>query len=256
MIKNYKQNQKMIKSTKILGINFVNGEYQLVKSYLNNKNFMVVPSAPGLATIDLDIKYYKSIKNSDFAIPDSSFMIILNLIINKKIIKKLSGAKFLKLFLKEKFLKKENVLFLVDPSKHESELNRKYLNDIGIPIKKTNQYTAPQYKKNVEDYQLLESLNKLKYKPKYILINIGGGIQEKLGYFLKNNLSFECSIICTGAAIAFVTGAQTKIPKMIDMLFLGWLTRIISNPKVFIPRYIKAFRLIKVFIKYKKGLIK
>ena len=108
---------------------------------------MVVPSGPGLATIDKDIKYWEALKNSYFALPDSSFMVILyGLFFNKKI-NKLSGAKFLKLFLNEIELQDKNMLFIIDPSLIESDKNRKYLNQIGIPITQENQYIAPIYDK-------------------------------------------------------------------------------------------------------------
>jgi len=64
-----------------------------------------------------------------------------------------------------------------------------------------------------------------------------------LGSYLKYNLDYKPSIVCSGAAIAFLTGQQAKIPSIFDKLYLGWLIRIIFNPFIFIPRYIKAFKL-------------
>jgi len=82
-----------------------------------------------------------------------------------------------------------------------------------------------------------------KDKPRYIVINLGGGVQELLGSYLKFNLDYKPSIICSGAAIAFLTGQQAKIPLIFDKFYLGWLVRIIFNPSAFISRYIKAFKL-------------
>ena len=79
------------------------------------------------------------------------------------------------------------------------------------------------------------------------MINIAGGIQEKLGYYLKKNFSNSTSLICTGAAIAFLTGKQAKIPSFIDNMYLGWFARIVQNPKLYTIRYIKAFRLFYMF---------
>jgi UDP-N-acetyl-D-mannosaminuronic acid transferase (WecB/TagA/CpsF family) len=87
-------------------------------------------------------------------------------------------------------------------------------------------------------------------KPKYIIINLGGGTQEKLGAYLKTHLSYKPAIICTGAAIAFLTGQQASIPTWGDKFFLGWLFRCIQNPKLYVPRYFKAFRLAAFMFRY------
>ena len=45
-------------------------------------------------------------------------------------------------------------------------------------------YTAPIYnKQKVEDIDILKMIESK--KPKYIIINLGGGTQEKLGAYLK-----------------------------------------------------------------------
>jgi len=88
-----------------------------------------------------------------------------------------------------------------------------------------------------------------KKKPKYIIINLGGGVQERLGLYLKNHLSYIPGIICTGAAIAFLTGRQANIPNYADKFHLGWLYRCIENPKKFIPRYLRGFLLLPLLIK-------
>ena len=42
---------------------------------------------------------------------------------------------------------------------------------------------------------LLEFLEGLELKPKFILLNLGGGAQERLGFYIKNNLSYKVGII-------------------------------------------------------------
>ena len=61
----------------IFGVKFINGSYKIAFSRLLKKQFMVVPSGPGLSVIDKDDRYYNALKSADFAIPDSGFMIIL-----------------------------------------------------------------------------------------------------------------------------------------------------------------------------------
>jgi len=240
---------------KLFGIIFINGNYDNAISRLSKGGLMVVPSGPGLATIGKDIRYTEAVQNSDFAIPDSGFMVLLYRIFKGKRIRKLSGAMFIKLFVNEPILKDKNKIFLVDPNIEESELNRNYLNGIAIPLSRENQYIAPIYDKTaIVDTQLLYILENLKEKPKFILINLGSGVQERLGYYLKNNLSFTTGIICSGAAIAFLTGAQAKMPDWIEKIYCGWLCRIIQNPKQYTMRYLRAFKLIYIFYLEKRGV--
>tara|TARA_Y100000590_G_scaffold470486_1_gene665640 strand:- start:7007 stop:7744 length:738 start_codon:yes stop_codon:yes gene_type:complete len=235
----------------ILNIPFVNESYSKLIKNLREGGLLVVPSGPGLATLDFDKKYTEAVQNSDYALPDSGYMVFLLRIIKCVKIKKFSGYKFLTLFLNnENFLKHD--IFLVNPNQKETNLNYNYLNKIGIPLLSSYQYISPIYnKESVEDKNLVETLNKLDHKPKYIIINLGSGIQEPLGYYLKKKLNYKPTIICTGAAIAFLTGAQANINKYIDKFGLGWLWRCIKYPKIFIPRYMRAFSLIGLIFKTK-----
>jgi len=86
---------------------------------------------------------------------------------------------------------------------------------------------------------------------KIIIINIGGGIQEILGFYLKNNIKYKPMIICTGAAISCLAKDQAPINNFIDKIYLGWLLRIIFHPSAFFPRYIYAFKLFFLVLKNK-----
>ena len=59
-----------------------------------------------------------------------------------------------------------------------------------------------------------------------------------------------------GAAIAFLTGEQAKIPPFIDKLFLGWFFRILFSPKLYLVRYLKSIRLFFMIYKIKKISVK
>ena len=235
-------------SYNLFNISFINGNYEEAFSRLKKGEFMVAPSGPGLSNIDKDKRYWNALKGADFAIPDSGFMIILARIFYGYKIKKLSGPKFFRKFINEKILHEKGMLFSVDPNDYESKNNRKYLNDKRSPITSEYQYIAPIYDKNeITDSKLIKILESLEVRPQFLLLNLGGGVQERLGYYIKNNLSYKLGIICTGAAIAFETGSQAKLPKWADELYLGWLARIIQSPKKFLIRFLKALRLVYVF---------
>ena len=142
------------------------------------------------------------------------------------------------------YLKKNNdkKIFFFNPNSKSSKINETYLRKIGVCNIKS--YESPMYNPNsIEDYDLLKLISK--NQPDYVIINLGGGVQEVLGYFLKKKITPNIKIFCTGGAISYFTGEQAPINKFIDEYYLGWLFRIIFKPKVFLSRYIKSFKLLK-----------
>ena len=222
-------------------INFFSGNFLEIKKQFDKGGVLVAPAASALADINKKKDYYKALKNADIAILDSGFFCILLRIFKKYKVIKLSGFLFLRRFLFS--FKKNKKLFLVNPSIKENKTNSKYLNTLGIRNYKT--HISPIYKK-IEDRKLIKKINK--FKPDYIMINLGGGTQEILGIYIRNNIKFKTSIMCTGAAIAFLTGEQAPINKYVDRAYLGWLVRFLWSPKKYYKRTLKSFSLVKLFI--------
>ena len=107
-------------------------------------------------------------------------------------------------------------------------------------------------KDNVGDRALLAILESR--KPKHIIVGIGGGMQDKLGSYLKHQLNYRPAIYCIGAAPGFVTGDQVTIPMWADRFFVGWIFRIASQPRTYLARYWRA-RLVPFLIsKYGKEM--
>tara|TARA_Y100000768_G_scaffold388264_1_gene383105 strand:- start:1872 stop:2615 length:744 start_codon:yes stop_codon:yes gene_type:complete len=239
----------MIQKLNIFGINFISSSYSTFISILKKGALMVVPAAPALANINKDKNYHQALKDADFAILDSGFLVLLLKIFQKRNVEKFSGYLFLEKFLNDDIIKAKNSIFLVNPSKESSIKNYNFLKKSNFKIEHDDQYIAPFYKKDeIVDYQLIEILEQK--KPDFVLINLGGGVQEVLGSFLKKKLSFTPGIICTGAAISFFTGEQAPVSKIIDKFYLGWLWRCFDDPKKFVPRYLGGFKLIPIFIKH------
>ena len=239
-----------IKKIKIFDIIFIDANYNYLKKLLDKGGLLVAPSGPGLASIKNDIKYYHSLKNANIVLFDSGYLCLLLKIIKNINVKKFSGLLFLKKFLSSLKNNKEKI-FLIDPSESESNANKKYFKKLNI--NKIYQYVSPIYKKDkIFDIKLLNRIKKI--RPKYIIINLGGTVQEVLGYYLKKNLNYKPSIICTGAAIAFLTKKQAQIPDFLDKLHLGWMVRCIFNPLKFIPRYLTAFKLYFIFLNDKNNI--
>jgi len=242
------------KMSKILGISFFNDSLDNLFDQLNEKGgLLTVPAAPALVTIVNDTHYYDSLLKSDVVIADSGYMVLIwNTFFSSKV-KRVSGLEFINHFIKNSKKVKGDV-FTVNPSDIDSNENTKYLNSVGVKALPAHAYTAPYYKGEIVDQVLLDQLERI--KPNWILVNIGGGTQEKLGLYLKEKLSYSPAIICTGAALAFKTGRQVKVRNWMDKLYVGWLARCISKPKLYVPRYWKAFKLIGLLFKYKTAQIK
>ena len=238
------------KIIKVFGINFIDSNFKVIKHFLDKGGLLMLPSGPGLSDINKNKLYRKSLKNADIVLFDSGFLCLLLRIFNNIKVKKFSGFIFLKKFFKS--VDKGKTIYLIDPNIHESKANKKYLNS--IKILRTHYYVAPIYNKNIKDRVLVNKINKI--KPKYIIINIAGGVQEILGSYLLKKLSFKPSIICSGAAISYFTKKQAPINAFFDKFYLGWFVRCLFDPIRFVPRYFKSFKLLFVFIKEKNSIKK
>ena len=225
------------------GIKFYNCSFEKIIEKINKGGYLVAPAASSLSKIKKNETYYESLKKADVAILDSGFFCILLRLFKNYKVKKLSGYLFLRKFLKLNFSKKTKFL-TIDPSYVDSKINFNYLTTLGI--KNINSYVAPVYKNKIIDSNLLKLVTNL--KPNYILINLGGEVQEILALYIKKNIKFKTSIFCTGAAIAFLTKRQAPINDIIDKFYLGWFIRLIHNPKKYFIRIVSSIGLIKFFI--------
>ena len=222
-------------------INFFSSDYKKIKNLADKGGVLVAPAASALATLKKDKRYHNALISSNIAILDSGFFCILLRIFKKYKIIKLSGYLFLSRFLEE--YNSNDKLFLVNPSKKEDMINQKYL--LHKDIKNVSSYIAPLYG-DIEDKELINKI--ILFKPKYIIINLGGGVQEPLGIYIRDNINFNCTILCTGAAIAFLTKQQAPINKIIDRLYLGWFIRFLWDPFHNYKRIISSLKLVRYFI--------
>jgi N-acetylglucosaminyldiphosphoundecaprenol N-acetyl-beta-D-mannosaminyltransferase len=226
----------------ILGVRFLNGDADEAIALLSRGALMVVPSAPVLTMLASDPLCRTAVGHADFAIVDSAYMALLWRLMRRRKLRRLSGLEFIRRFLDTGVAREPQALFLVNPSDEERDSNLELLRAHGFEVSPQDCYTAPLYdRREIEDPLLLERIEER--APRYVLINLGGGVQEPLGLYLKQRLSYAPGIICTGAAIAFLTGRQARISPQLDRLGLGWLVRIASDPRRYLPRYWSSLRL-------------
>ena len=235
---------KTIKLKNILFRNFYEKDFLRIN---NLKGLFVFPSGPGLATLNDNEIYKKSLQNADFVFFDSGYFVFLLRILKNINVKKFSGYLFLRLLFNHFKKNQISKILSVDPNHELSKKNKNFLIDLGIKKKNLINYISPMYiNSKIVDQKLLKIANKI--KPDYIILNLGGGVQEILGNYLKKNLNLKTRIICTGSAISFFTKDQVQINDFIDNNYIGWLVRLIRNPITFSIRLIFALKLVKIVL--------
>jgi len=236
----------------ILGVNFYVGDVEGVFERLSHGGLLVVPAAPALVDVAHNQDYRDALINADVAIADSAFMVLLWNWMERDSIPRISGLKYLRALLHRDDVRTPGGTFWVMAGAASAAKNLAWLRSEGIDVPPECVYNAPMYGGKIVDRQLIDTLGVL--RPKHIVITVGGGTQERLGLYLKRNLGYLPAIHCIGAAIAFLSGDQVRIPNWADRLYLGWLFRCVSSPRKFIPRYLAAPRLIPLLWRYRAEL--
>ncbi len=81
----------------ILGVRFFNGSGTDALEFISrNGGYTVVPAAPALANIDRDQDYRRALVESDLAIADSGFMVLLWRILHRRKVVRTSGLEVMK----------------------------------------------------------------------------------------------------------------------------------------------------------------
>lgn len=239
-------------SRRILGVEFYSGDVDGAIDQLANGGLLVVPAAPALKDIACNQAYREAITNADVAIPDSSFMVLLWNWFERDSLQRLSGLKYLRQLLLREEVRAPGNTFWVMAGEASARRNVQWLASNGILVPPSRVYEAPMYGPEIDDPVLIGRLHDLQVK--HIVITIGGGTQERLGLYLKRNLNYRPSIHCIGAAIAFLSGDQVKIPDWADQLYMGWFFRCISAPARYVPRYWSALKLVPLLRRYRDKL--
>ena len=243
----------MSATTQILGIRFFNGDVEeAIGTMLRHGGFLIAPSGTCFARLRKDEMYRRAVIGADLTIADSGLMVLLWRLLRAESITRISGFKYLKHLLRKLKANGAGEIFWVLPSERARQKLLQWSRRQSFPIASKNCYVAPWYGQNVDDENVVSLLEQ--NHPGHIIIAIGSGAQEKLGYYLRENLSYRPAIHCTGAALGFVTGDQILIPHWADGLFLGWFFRLLAQPSVFIPRLSQAFELPWLIWKYGEKL--
>jgi len=223
----------------ILGVRFFNGPVIEIVDLVSRTGGMVVaPAAPSMVNLRYDHDYREALAAAEFAIADSGWMVLLWKISTGRRLIRISGLTYTKHLLEQETVRKANAVMWIVPSPSARDKLVDLLRRREIPVADANVYVAPRYARPVRDETLLDRIRQ--QRPAHIVIAVGGGVQDKLGHYLKPRLDYKPAIHCIGAALGFLTGDQIAIPDWADRFYLGWLFRLVSQPRVFIPRFWRA----------------
>jgi UDP-N-acetyl-D-mannosaminuronic acid transferase (WecB/TagA/CpsF family) len=240
----------------ILGVRFFQGSASDAVSSTRAGGLVIVPAAPALKDITTNAVYREALLTADYVLTDSAFMVLVWNLLQGDNITRLSGLGYLRELLKSPDFRKPGNTLWVMPTPLSSMRNLEWLAGQGIEVPEDCVYLAPIYKPtpngHIEDFALLERIERL--RPQHIVLSVGGGTQEPLGLFLRQQLSYLPGIHCIGAAIAFLSGDQVLIPVWADAYYLGWLFRTFSEPRRFSKRYWEALKLYALLSKYRDRL--
>lgn len=237
-------------TVRILGVDFYNDHLdRALREAHEAGGLFLAPSGPGLAELGKNPHYDRALQEADLNLIDSGYLALLWQKRTGEALQRHSGLKFIKALIEDPEFKSNPEQLWVMPTATHTKATAAYLQRKGLAIGSDHFYEAPNYlESSVTDEALLEKIRTT--RPDYVILGIAGGKQEVLGHWLRAQLDYKPAIVCIGAAIAFLSGQQAKIPPWADRMYLGWFFRILADPKTFVPRYWKARKLKKLLHSY------
>jgi exopolysaccharide biosynthesis WecB/TagA/CpsF family protein len=237
----------------ILGIDFFEGTVaKAVDRALERRGLVVAPSGTCFTRLKRDEVYRNAMTRADLVLPDSGFMVLLWRFLRHRRLTRISGLAYLKELLGRAEFRRERSILWVLPNEEAQAKTLRWLQAREFASTSDDCYIAPIYGGGVTDPVLLDRVRSS--RPGHVVIALSGGVQEKLGFYLRENCADRPAIHCIGAALGFVTGYQAAIPNWADRLYLGWLIRLISNPRKFLPRATSALALPGLIRRYGEKL--
>jgi UDP-N-acetyl-D-mannosaminuronic acid transferase (WecB/TagA/CpsF family) len=240
------------RSRQILGISFFSGGASEAVERMRSGGLLVAPAAPALTALPVDLAYREALLKADVAIVDSALLALLWNLLEGDNLRRLSGLEYFSQLVNDGEFRQPKSSLYVMSSPESAKKNRAWLANQGIPISVDQIYIAPMYDSNVVDPELLRRISE--FRPRHVVLTLGGGIQERLGLYIKRSLDYAPAIHCIGAAIAFCSGDQVYIPPIADRLAMGWFLRCLWRPGRYVPRYWAARKLAWLLYRYRTEL--
>jgi exopolysaccharide biosynthesis WecB/TagA/CpsF family protein len=237
---------------RILGVSFFNGSVRdAVERARHAGGLIAIPAAPALLKLKYDEEYRLALQKADLVLADSELLALLWRLVSARRLKKISGISYLKCLLADSDFRKRDKLFLIVASNTAKSKAIDWLRQCGFPID-PDDCNVVEPAVHGQEHALLFEIEKL--RPQHVIIALAGTGQEKLGLYLRDFLLYRPSIHCVGAALGFLTGTEHPIPEWAERFHLGWLSRLMAQPRMFLPRIGIAFALAGMVFKYRSEL--
>jgi exopolysaccharide biosynthesis WecB/TagA/CpsF family protein len=237
---------------RILGVSFFSGSARdAVELARQAGGVIAIPASPALLKLKYDEEYRLALQRADLVLADSELLALLWKLVSRRRLKKISGIAYLKYLLADSEVRKKERLFLVVSSDAAKRKAIDWLRERGFPID-PGDCTVVEPAAHGQEHALLFEIEKR--RPKHVIIALAGTGQEKLGVYLRDFLLYRPSIHCVGAALGFLTGTEHPIPDWAERWHLGWLFRLMSQPRMLLPRLGIAVLLAGMVFKYRAQL--
>ena len=242
------------RTRRIFGIPFLAESSARVRAAAWAPGLTVVPSGPGLASLPHDAAYANAVRSADRALTDSGLLVLAWAGLTGEWLPRTSGLRLVQEALDADGQRMSDQTLWVMPDAAEARRTTTYLRSRSMTLDAARDvYVAPMYsRQRIEDEVLLAQIRAR--NPRLVVLCLGSGVQEVLGWWLRQRLEPCPAIWCTGAALAFLTGGQAPIGTLVDRLMLGWLWRILHRPGPFLWRYGRAIPLVWALVQARRRL--
>ena len=205
---------------RMLGIDFFVGTAAEAIAHISKYGGLIVaPAAPSFIALQDDPDYRRAIADADLAIADSGWAVLFWRLLRREKLTRISGLALFKVLLETADARIPGNLFFILPSEKAKIKTLEFARNSGYPITADDCYVAPKYSvgqalppaeqndpgkrerlpynfnlpsstsPGTEDPKLVSIIEQR--KPKHIIIGIGGGMQDKLGSYLKHQLTYR-----------------------------------------------------------------
>jgi UDP-N-acetyl-D-mannosaminuronic acid transferase (WecB/TagA/CpsF family) len=212
---------------RVLGISFFNGTPAAAVEHLKlTGGLAVIPAAPALIKLNYDPDYRIAMQKADLALADSGLLVLLWKLVRRRLLRKISGIAYLKCLLSDCEIRKDEKLFWIVSSDTAKRKAIAWLQGRSFPIDADDCYVADREAPE-HAHALLFEIEKRRPRP---------------------------SIHCVGAALGFLTGEERPIPDWAERYHAGWFLRLMSQPRMLLPRIGIAFTLARMVFTYRSEL--
>jgi UDP-N-acetyl-D-mannosaminuronic acid transferase (WecB/TagA/CpsF family) len=238
---------------RILGISFFTGTVaEAVEQQGRNGGYVVIPAAPALIKLRYDEEYRRAMQNADLALADSGLLALLWRLAAGRRLTRISGITYFRYLFEHGGIQAGESVFWIFASDRAKGKAIGWLAERGLRVEEQSCFTASASPSSSQDYAILVRIEE--DKPKHVVIAMAGGGQEKLALYLRDYLLYRPSIHCIGDALGFLSGEERTMPEWAERTHLGWLMRLLAQPRMFFPRIGIAFALVRMVFKYRSEL--